>query len=330
MPLSMVRKLTMTTHVRLPILSRMTPSPIISPDTRILITGCGGMLGDSVYAQFKDKCKVTATDIDLNVPWLSHLDVRDKKAVEEMAAQIDPHWIFHLAAHTDVEYCELNPSEAYMTNAIGAENSALVCQKRGIPMVYIGTAGIFDGKQEYYNDYDEPNPLSVYGKAKLGGERAVRDLLSQFYIFRAGWMMGGGPAKDKKFVNKFIKQIKAGKKELSAVDDKLGSPTYTRDFAATIAAVLETGNYGLYHTVGQGDCSRFDVAEEILRLFNLQDRLTLKKVDSSFWQKEYFAPRPRSEKLVTLKLQLRNINIMRHWKETLKEYIGSYDWGLAS
>jgi dTDP-4-dehydrorhamnose reductase len=127
-----------------------------------------------------------------------------------------------------------------------------------------------------------------------------------------------------------MKQIKEGKKVLSAVDDKLGSPTYTRDFAATIGALIVTGNYGLYHSVGQGDCSRYEVGEEILRLLNLQDTITLKKVDSSFWAKEYFAPRPRSEKLTNLKLGLRGINTMRHWKETLKEYIGSYDWGLPS
>ncbi len=269
-----------------------------------------------------------ATDIDCNAEWLSPLDVRDQAALARVADDYKPDWIFHLAALTDVEYCEVHSRDAFETNAVATENVALLCQRLNIPLVYISTAGVFDGAKETYSEYDPPNPLSVYGKSKLAGERAVQHLLHRYYIFRAGWMMGGGPQKDKKFVNKFLRQIREGSTDLSAVDDKLGSPTYTYDFAANLLTVIESGNYGLYHMVGQGECSRYDVAEEILRLLRLRDRVTLAKVSSSQWAKEYFAPRPRSEKLVNLKLDIRGMNNMRPWKESLTSYIAQHDWGV--
>ena len=86
----------------------------------------------------------------------------------------------------------------------------------------IRTAGVFDGHQNSYTDFDQPVPLSYYAKAKYHGELFVQRFMERHYIFRAGWMMGGGPGKDKKFINKIYKQIKAGATELYVVEDKLG------------------------------------------------------------------------------------------------------------
>jgi dTDP-4-dehydrorhamnose reductase len=113
------------------------------------------------------------------------------------------------------------------------------------------------------------------------------------------------------------------------VDDKLGSPTYNRDFTRTMAAVIGTGTSGLYHVVGEGECSRFEIAREILRHFGLEETISLVKVTSEYWKKEYFAPRPRSERLINLKLQLRRIAGMPHWKESLAHYLDSHDWQIA-
>ena len=100
-----------------------------------------------------------------------------------------------------------------------------------IPIIYISTAGIFDGKKDLYDDWDEPNPLGHYARSKYNGELYVEKNSNQYLILRAGWMMGGGPNKDKKFVNKIYKQIIEKKKILNVVNDKLGTPTYTVDFA---------------------------------------------------------------------------------------------------
>lgn len=287
----------------------------------ILITGCGGMLGSDLYPVFKSKYKnVVATDIDLNEKWLKYLDVRDIKACEEIFKEIKPTVVIHLAALTDVEYCEMNPEEAWKTNALGTENIALLSKKYDSTMVYIGTAGIFDGKKDSYTDFDIPNPLSCYAKAKYAGELFVQQYLTKYFIFRAGWMMGGGPKKDKKFISKIFNQIKQGKKELFVVDDKFGVPTYTLDFSKAISKVLETDYYGLYNQACLGSSSRYDIAVEFVRLLGLSNKVKVRKVSSEYFSNEYFAPRPNSEQLVNLKLISRGINYMRDWKVCLREY----------
>ena len=294
-------------------------------NSRVLITGCGGMLGGAIYQVFSDKYDdVLATDIDLNERWLEHMDVRDIDQCSKTFDAFNPTIVLHLAALTDLEYCELNPEDAWKTNALGTENIALLARKHNCTMVYISTAGIFDGKKEFYTDFDMPNPLSMYAKAKYHGECFLQQYLSNYYIFRAGWMMGGGLRKDKKFIGKIYKQIKQGKKELFVVDDKLGTPTYTHNFAKAISRVIGTGFYGLYNQVCGGSCSRYDVAKELLILMELTDKIKLTKVSSDFFKKEYFAPRPYSEKLVNLKLKSRNIDYMNDWKECLKEYVNIF------
>jgi len=294
-------------------------------ESRVLITGAGGMLGSAVYKAVISKYgKCLATDIDLNEPWLTQLDVRDIRQVEKIFAEYKPTIVLHLAALTDLEYCELNQENSWKTNALGTENLALFAKKYNCLFVYISTAGIFDGVQDDFHDYDRPNPLSIYAKSKYYGERFVEQHLSDYYIFRAGWMMGGGIQKDKKFINKIYKQLQAGKKELFVVEDKLGTPTYTVDFAAAIMKVMDTGYFGLYNQVCEGSCSRLDVAREFVRLLGLADEIKISVVPSSYFTQEYFAPRPYSETLVNLKLRFREINYMRHWKEALADYAVAY------
>ncbi len=292
----------------------------IGSDTRVFVIGCGGMLGKAVFETFSPRCDFLAGDIDLNEPWLEYADVRDLGGTRGIVLKFNPDLIMNLAALTDLEYCELNPDEAWKTNGLGAENMALISRELDIPMIHISTAGIFDGSLEYYNDFDRPDPLSVYGKSKYYAETAVQGMLNKFYVFRAGWMMGGGPSKDKKFINKIYKQIAAGEQTLRVVDDKLGTPTYTVDFARSMLKIIETDYYGLYNMVCGGSCSRYDAAVEFVRLLRLEERVRIEIVESAYFENEYFAPRPRSEKLVNLKLDARGINFMRDWRECLAEY----------
>ena len=292
----------------------------IQKDTRVYIAGCGGMLGEAVYEYFSARCDVFASDIDPNTDWLHVADVRDYAQMAKSVADFDPQLIINLAALTDLEYCERNPDNAWATNALGAENLALIASKHDVPHVYISTACIVDGAQDVYNDIDMPNPLSIYAKAKYHGELFVQRYLTRHFVFRAGWMMGGGPAKDKKFINKIFKQIKAGQKELFVVDDKLGTPTYTVSFARGIYKVVESELYGLYNQVCGGDCSRYDVAVEFVRLLGLADDIKVTKVSSEHFKTEYFAPRPPSEKLVNFKLDARGINFMPEWHDALAQY----------
>lgn len=288
---------------------------------RVLITGCGGMLGAAVYSVFSKKFdNVLATDIDLNETWLKHLDIRDIKECEKIFEEFKPTIVLHLAALTDLEFCEKNPEEAWKTNAAGTENIALLAKKHDSIMVYISTAGIFGGEKEFFTEEDKPNPLSEYGKSKYHGECFVENNLAKYFVFRAGWMMGGGLRKDKKFINKIYNQIKSGKKELFVVDDKLGTPTYTNNFAESIAKIIETGKYGLYNLVCGGSASRLDVAKEFVKLLGLSAEIKVTKVGSGYFKKDYFAPRPYSEKLINHRLNLLGLNYMKDWKICLREY----------
>ena len=278
------------------------------------------MLGEAVYNTFSKECSVLASDIDMNESWLEYCDVRDLNSVLKMSLEFKPDLLINLAALTDLEYCETNPEDSWLTNALGQENICLAAKKLDIPVVYISTAGIFDGEKEYYHDFDLPKPLSIYGKSKYYGETITQGLADKHFIFRAGWMMGGGTKKDKKFLNKIFKQITSGKKELFVVDDKLGTPTYTVDFAKSMFKILNMDFFGLYNMVCEGSGSRYDVALEFLKCLSLEDKMKINIVKSDYFKKEYFAPRPLSEKLINLKLRKRDICYMRDWRECLKEY----------
>lgn len=300
---------------------------MIHKSDRVVATGCGGMLGEAVYEVFKDVCDFHSSDIDLNAPWLERLDVRSAKDVSTYLSKVKPNFIIHLAALTDMEYCELNPDDAYSTNTGGVENVAEYAREHNIPLVYISTAGIFDGKKDEYTEKDVPNPLSVYGKSKYGGELVARTL-PKHIVIRAGWMMGAGPKKDKKFINKIIKQIRAGVKELAVVNDKWGTPCYTYDLSQSIKYLLDHDAYGLYHGACDGGGSRADVACNLLECLGVTDQVKVGEVDSSFFEENYFAPRPKSEKLINIELKKIAPHLTRDWEVCLKEYIDRFNWNL--
>lgn len=291
---------------------------------KIYIAGCGGMLGEAFYTQFGKDYILRCTDKDVNESWLSFMDFRDFEAYQKEVTEFKPDYLFHLGAYTDLEFCELNADETYNTNTLAVENAVYIANKLDIPLLYISTAGIFDGAKEYYDDWDQPNPLGVYARAKYMGERYVVENAKRYLVCRAGWMMGSGPKKDKKFIQKLMKQLKDGKKELFIVDDKDGTPTYTQDFARNVKALIEKEYWGLYNMVCGGQTSRLEVATELLKLLNLSDQIKLTPVGSDYFKETYFAERPPCERLINRKLNIRNLNLMRDWREALREYIGDY------
>ena len=290
---------------------------------RVYMAGCGGMLGQAFYEEFDALTATRYTDIDVNEDWLEHLDFRDLEAYREDVLTFAPDHLFHIGAFTDLEYCETHPDETYATNAIAVENAVYIANELDIPLLYIGTAGIFDGRQSSYDDWDLPNPLGVYARAKWAGEEFVRENAQRYLICRAGWMMGGGPQKDKKFIQKLMRQLHDGSTELNVVNDKLGTPTYTRDFAHNVRILLERRLWGLYNMVCPGATSRLEVAQQLVVELGLHDSVTVRPVGSDFFADTYFAPRPDCERLVNRKLALRGLDVMRPWQEALADYIRS-------
>ena len=282
------------------------------------------MLGEAMHRVLSANHELKCSDIDLNAPWLDACDFRDFDAYSRSVEAFGPDVLFHLGAHTDLEYCENNPDDAYRTNTLSVEHAATLASANGIPLVYISTAGIFDGAKLLYDDWDAPNPLGVYARSKHLGEVIVQQRVPRYFICRAGWMMGGGPQKDKKFIAKIMRQLHAGAKVLNVVDDKLGTPTYTVDFARNLGALLETQFYGLYNMVCGGETGQFEVAQELVRVLSLENTVEVKAVTSDYFAKDYFAPRPPSERLINYKLNLRGLNLMRDWRVALRDYVRDY------
>lgn len=297
---------------------------------KILVTGANGMLGSSMVPTLA-AAGHTVFPTDLRVPderpWglqgprLGKMDVRFRDEITEHFDRIQPDFVVHLAAETILETCEDAPELAYATNALGTKHIAIACQTAGIEMAYVSTAGVFDGeKKEPYIEYDQPNPINVYGASKLQGERYVQTFMQRYYIVRAGWMVGGGE-KDHKFVAKIVDQIRSGRRQVFAVGDRLGTPTYAPDFSRCFARLITTGSYGLYHMACQGRASRYDVAKKILEVLGRADDIELIEVDSDFFLDTYPAPRPRSETMRNLLLDLQDWNTMRPWEEAIEEYL---------
>ena len=281
---------------------------------KILVTGSRGMLGSSVKRVFQNHDLILTGSIELDVRNIKQvMGYKDKK--------FDT--ILHLAAETDHFKAEFNPTDTYLTNHTGTQNMVELAKVLDIPIVYIGTAGIFDGKKKVYTEKDKASPINHYGRSKYYGELAV-SAYKKHYIIRSGWAMGGGPEIDKKFVNKVFKQIQMGAKKLYGIRDVYGNPTYTMDFAQTLKNVIEKKpKYGTYNSSGKGKASRYDVLKELVRLLGLSKKIQLVPVTYD----EYFklfplnCPHTRSEVLSIAKIEKTNLSAMRPWRQALAEYI---------
>ena len=286
-----------------------------------MATGAGGMLGTAIREVYDECPDVLWTDLVASGK-IEALDARDWDAVSRRVRDFAPDVVLHLAAETDVDLCESNPDHAFESNAFATENVAHACKAADCTLVYISTGNVFNGKKGTpYTEYDVPSPVNVYGKAKLAGERAVFEALRSYYIIRAGWMVGGWEI-DQKFVYKIV-QLCQDRDEILAVDDKLGSPTFTSDFARNLPSLISSGRTGLYHMVnGNGTCSRFEIAQEIVRALGAEDRITVKPVSSDAFPMA--AERPASEMLKNYKLGLIGLDRMPDWKISLFDYIVSH------
>ena len=282
------------------------------------------MLGEAFYEAFHREYECRFTDKDVNSEWLDFLDFRDREAYQKDVLDFKPDILVHLGAYTSLEFCDTNELDALNNNVTSLETAVHLANKLGIPLLFISTAGIFDGKKEEYDDWDAPGPLGVYARSKVLAEDFISRNANKYFVMRAGWMMGGGPSKDKKFVGKVVRQLREGASELNIVNDKDGTPTYTHDFAEVAKRLLQSERYGIYNCVCSGVTSRLEVAQEIVNLLGKTDTVRINEVSSEFFAKEYFSQRPPSERLLNKKLEILGLNTMRPWQKALEEYLANY------
>ena len=291
---------------------------------KLILAGSAGMLGSDIYRSLHQSNECFVGDIDRSDDHVLHLDFRNGEEYRAFAREINPDVLLHIGAHTDLEYCETNVTDCYQTNTSSVEHAVGIANQLKIKLVYISTAGIFDGKLEFYNDYDTPNPLGNYAKSKFYGERHIELHCNDYLIVRAGWMMGGGLQKDKKFIGKIMRQINSGSRTLNIVNDKLGTPTYTRDFANNLKHLISEDAIGKFNMVCGGLTSRMEVAQFVCDYLGKHAgiRVNINEVDSTFFKNEYFSPRPDNERLVNRRLIDLNLNLMRDWQSALYDYLG--------
>lgn len=272
---------------------------------KILITGADGQLGTELQAVLSGH-DLWAVDIE-------EIDITDFTAVKSKVFDFGPELIIHGAAFTDVDGAELNPDAAFKVNAIGTQNLCVAARSAGAAILYVSTDFVFDGaKGAPYNEFDDANPLSVYGRSKLAGERYVQSLTDNFYICRTAWLYG-------RHGHNFVKtMLKLGEKDgtIRVVDDQVGSPTNAADLAAKLAEIALSGRFGIYHTTNGGETSWYGFAAKIFELAGME--VDLCPIDSSHIDRP--APRPAYSVLRPLSLELQGLKTMRPWQEALGEY----------
>ncbi|WP_413721745.1 SDR family oxidoreductase [Sodalis sp. RH23] len=284
---------------------------------KIFLTGGTGMLGSYVTVTLNDR------GYEIIVADRRHFDLANHKAIYDYVKEIAPDVVLHFAAETDVDLCEREPARAGICNHLATEQIARAAQACGAWMLYISSSNVFGAEGKIsYNELDIPLPTNYYGRSKLNGEEAVRsNCPDNHLILRAGWMIGGGPGKDHKFVGKIVRQIKDGATELKAVSDRLGSITSAGQLSAFIMNAMAHRQTGTFHFASHGTISRFDIARAIGDILKFQGDIV--PVESSRFPLS--APRPFSEGIQSIYLpSLDTACAPGYWKDDLASYVASF------
>lgn len=270
--------------------------------SRVLITGSNGMVGSYV-------------DFGIRTNHRS-LNVTDLDEVFLVCRKYKPKIILHLAAETNVEYCDRDPQHAYLVNTIGTYNMVIAAKELGAKFVYISTSSVFDGlNKKSYKEKDVPNPQGNYGRSKFLGEIIVKSILKDYIIGRICWVFGGGPCKDQKFVAKMISQT--NQKEIKVISNKYGSPTYGKDLVNALKKMILNNQSGVFHMSNTGKTSRAGMVSEIVKITN--SKSVVKEVDQNFFG-------IMSDNSYNNESMISKISIMRPWSEAIREYIEE-EWG---
>ena len=281
----------------------------------IVLIGANGQLGS-------DLAEVLVTRGHDLVP-LTHADIEvtDRASVDAALDAHHPDLVMNMAAFHKVDVCEEEVERTFAVNTFGVRELALACRAHDAALLHMSTDYVFGGDRMRHTPYvetDTPAPINAYGVSKLAGEQFVRYLLERYYIFRVTGLYGvaGSSGKGGNFVELMLRLAREGK-DIRVVDDQRMTPTYTVDLAQQIAAVVETGPYGLYHATSQGDCTWYEFAAEIFRQSGLDPNLGRAKT-GDFGEK---AIRPAYSVLENKALQLLGLDQMRPWQEALGAYL---------
>ena len=230
---------------------------------KVLILGSSGMLGSYLCNLLEEK--YPEFKVIRNDKAEGGIDITDEQQVREMVFETNADYVVNCAAFTDVNAAEDNPEIAFKVNADAPEYMAKVCKEQDIPFLHISTDYVFgDNKEDgYKEDHSEFNPLNVYGESKLDGEQRVLETGGKNYILRTSWLFGPGATNFIEKISKYAKELPV----LKVVTDEVGCATYVKDLSEVIILALEGKiDPGIYHVCSRDSLSRYEFAQEILRL----------------------------------------------------------------
>ncbi len=281
---------------------------------KVAVIGANGQLGSDIFKilknNFQDVFPLTHDDIEV-----SNID-----SVRNALLSIKPEFIINTSAFHNVPLCEKEPEKAYLVNVKGVENLSTISNEINATLIHFSTDYVFDGeKRTPYIEDDKPNPLNVYAKTKLEGELKIKEIAEKYYILRVAGLYGETPSRVKgyNFVTLMLKLSKE-KDELRVVDDEFTTPTWTKEIALQVLKIIEElPPFRLYHATAEGECSWFEFAKEIFNIAGMD--VNLKPALAGEFSTE--VKRPKYSVLENKFLKEYKINIFRHWKEELRDYL---------
>jgi dTDP-4-dehydrorhamnose reductase len=273
----------------------------------VLVTGALGQLGRALGGALAGHAVVALPRAEL--------DIADLDAVREVVRMHRPELVVNAAAYNRVDDAEADATAAYRGNAVGPRNLALATAETGAAILHVSTDYVFDGgASRTYHEFDRPDPRSAYGRSKLSGEVAVRELNPRHYVVRTAWVYD---AQGSNFPRTML--ALAGRPEVRVVDDQTGSPTYAPHLAAAIARLVPTGAFGTYHLAGQGEVTWYGLTRALFALRGITTPLV--PVTTAEFPRP--APRPRYSVLTTL--QEPRI-LLPPWQDGLAEFCRALDF----
>lgn len=280
---------------------------------RLLITGADGLLGREIVRSFSPSYEILATD-------RGECDVTSGAECMRIVREFRPDVVVHCAAYTAVDRAETEEQVAFAVNARGTRNVALACRAHRTLLVGYSTDYVFDGaSRRPYAEDDPTGPLSAYGRSKLGGEEALREVNPEFLLIRTQWLFGGhGPS----FVSAVLDRADRGE-ELRVVCDQTGCPTYAVDLADATRRLLDTGVRGTVHFSNEGETTFFEYARFLLRSTGRQEGRMMAIRTSDLPRDRYPAPRPVYAVLSKKRYRDATGVAPRHWKDAVLAFLAT-------
>ncbi|MFA6262119.1 MAG: dTDP-4-dehydrorhamnose reductase [Bacteroidia bacterium] len=280
---------------------------------KVMLLGANGQLGSDIADTLK---------VDHQVIALTHsdLDVTDAKRLDELLTEHKPDVLINTTAYHQVELCEQNPETAYAINAIAPAEMATQCRERGIRFMHFSTDYVFDGNTAIpYLETDIPKPLNVYGASKWKGEQDVLNANPDAMVIRVSGLYGSHPCRAKNGLNFVQTMLKLARERgsVKVVADEFVSPTYTRNIAQQVYALLDSNVKGIIHATSTGYCSWYEFAREIFDY--TKTPVELSKANSDDFPAK--VPRPKYSVLENHVLDAHLLNRMEHWKVALHQYL---------